>query len=257
MRIRISYYVNSEIENGRAPRHVIDVEADTVLEGVNKLKTSTEGFVLRSAYRAPVDEIKKTAGYIYLTPAHRKRWYKQANNTPRDCAKCSNPAPPRRRVCDSCRSELEKKPDKFCSKCKVKKIPSRLRVCQACRRSSKKVVSALRRKQARAEQRIKALATLIDKAKRELRTSKSEACINASFYQGLRYPKCFYGNPCRSCLSTWINVQSEYRKKLLAGTVEPLRSAHPRERVKLKEVKITMENYKTFSRRKRVKGAKA
>jgi hypothetical protein len=250
MKIRVSYYKESEVEQGRAPRYVKDVEGDSVRDGVTKV--IRQGFILRSAYKAPNAAIIRKKGFIYMSDEAKENWNnKQRTDKPRLCktSTCNNPAEPYRRRCKSCDAAAKSPRPKLCVDC-GEEIPSNHRLCEGC---VKKKEIHLRRVN-RSKKTLARLQKQMRWAHKLLAKAKSDACINATFYQGLRFPQCFYGNPCRCCLNVWLRVQTEYQKSLLKGNLNPLRPDKSRGRAQRNEPgKVTMQNYKSFGKSKAAK----
>jgi hypothetical protein len=254
-KFRVSYYKTSEIEEGRAPRYIKDVDADTVLDAAKKVLKGHKDYVLRSAYRAPNIPISRDTNYVYMTKAARRKWWERTeerNKPARSCRICDAPVKRYKRICATC-TEKKNNPQKLCPDCSTSIATSR-RMCDDCRekrRVSQEIKGRLVEIKERVENHLKA-------AKDALAVADAEACINTRFYQGMRFPQCFYKHPCRSCLNTFITVQSKYLEDLNNGKVYILKSPHPKERVNRDATgKVQFSKYRSHTSAKKRKGARA
>jgi hypothetical protein len=132
MKYRISYYRMAEIDEGRAPRIMVDIDANSLRDAVARVKKRETGTIeIRSAYNAPNKPIPENPSYIYLSGEAREKWYKRykaEQHANRICKTCKKQAVERyQRECSDCKA---KKKAKHCMDC-GKEIKSRRR-CDEC-----------------------------------------------------------------------------------------------------------------------------
>jgi len=128
---RVSYYLKSEMIEGRAPRHMVDEEAMNPVDAVKYIKAreaNPDNIVEHGVYAAKKPFPTKF-GFIYLTNDDRVRWYAKVKD--RFCKTCKTPIGKSQRQCASCKEkELAEKKVKKCKDCGVE-ITHRHR-CDKC-----------------------------------------------------------------------------------------------------------------------------
>ena len=122
MKFRVSYYLPQEVEDGRAPRHQQDVDANNCEQAGLMIITANVGAVVFKCYPPPSKAISDKPNFIYLTAEDRVRWYKKHYNTKKKevIRPCKNhPA---------CQNTVSKRSD-LCEACKIPATPKEKGVC--------------------------------------------------------------------------------------------------------------------------------
>ena len=212
MLYRVSFYRESEIVEGRAPRYMVDLEAKSVDAAAAMVKRGDEDVIIRSVYK-PAAPIPDKISYVFVTPEARNSWYNHKTKA-RLCHDCHKVQVDRyKRICASC---LQKRGTKPCALCgKDIKIPNRHLYCDECQLVHKKAQEKIHRERRAKRKTIKRLKEQLKWAKRVLKTTSLSTCNFARVYQGARLPHAQKGAiRCRFCLQKFIDVQTGYLNTL-------------------------------------------
>ena len=215
MKYRVSFYRKAELVDGRAPRHMVDFESDTV-EQARAHFEAEPGVVVRSVYKGVKSPILEKTGFMFESAEARNRWYNNHSAVSikmRHCHFCKkNKVERYKRMCVECR---DKRQSKTCKICGVE-ISNRV-YCSSClsvRKQQKEKAHRINRIKRVKKHTITRIESQISWAHDVLKTTTQEKCRLASRYQGLRIPHKLEGNRCRHCLQKFIEVQTEVLKSL-------------------------------------------
>lgn len=217
MKYRVSFYLKPEKMDGRAPRYMVDIEANS-LEEAKTIVLKNEDAVIRSAYRS-VDPIPEKISYVFMTPEDRERWYSSHKTAHKNrlCHVCgTNEVARYRRICNEC---LEKRSVKPCVLCKKDiQTPNRHRYCDECQIKHKETQEKYYRLRRKNRDTIIRTREQLWWASTLLKTTTLTTCKFAHQYQGIRRPHIEDGGKicCRTCLQKFIDVQTTHLNDLLA-----------------------------------------
>src|ERR1700739_2658076 len=208
---RVSFYRKAEVVAGRAPRYMVDFEAET-LEQAKSHFESQPGVIVRSVYKAPEKPIRTKPSYVFETSEDRNKWYSSHKTTQKErlCHQCGNKEVERyKRLCKECDAKRVEESKKKCAECSTP-IPtsSRRRYCDACATKRKEAQEKLHREKRAKLHTIERIEEQIAWAADKLQTSQlDESCRLASRYQGLRIPHNDMLQPdpdCKKCKGSGV-----------------------------------------------------
>jgi len=223
MKYRVSFYRKAEVVAGRAPRYMVDFEADTLEQAKTHFERQPD-VVVRSVYKAPDKPIRKKPSYVFETAADRNKWYSSHKTAQKErlCHKCKkNEVERYKRLCTKCEALRESAAKKTCVECAAT-IPasSRRRYCDACATKRKESQEKFHREKRAKQHTIDRIEEQVAWAKSKLPTTVTEFCKLSSRYQGLRTPHVSDGGiRCRACLLKFIEIQTIYLENLKAENV--------------------------------------
>lgn len=250
MKYRVSFYRKDEVKDGRAPRYMVDIDADSVDVAKIAILQEEPKAVIRSAYKTPENiPIRETPSFVFLTGESRTKWYSthKSSQKERVCHECNkNPVEHYKRICKECREKRGTTTEKPCALCGNSiPIPSRRRYCDDCASKRKESQEKFHREKRAKQTTIDRIREQVAWAKEALLTTTKQSCKMASRFQGLRVPhmdvlkpkpkcrkckgtggenhdcKCLHyvanENRCRTCLQKFIDVQNVYLANLIVG----------------------------------------
>jgi hypothetical protein len=216
----VSFYRKAEVVSGRAPRHMVSVEADTVEAA--KLQIAAEpGVVIRSAYKINTPVQSSKPSYVFETSAARTTWYSnhKSNQKQRLCHECkSNEVERYKRICKECLNKRNLLAEKTCPSC-GETFSTRGSYCDTCSVKRKELQEKAGREKRATQTSTERIRTQIAWAQDQLKTTTLSSCKFADRFQGLRLPHTTNKNKCQSCLQKFIDVQTVYLASLLAEEV--------------------------------------
>jgi hypothetical protein len=229
---RVSYYKTDELVHGRAPRYMVDVEADdyeTAQAKVLAMEPNPDVVVIRSIYKAPDTLLPTSPSYVFPKPSDRNTWYSshKTAQTIRLCHGCKTEPVTKRygRFCDAC--EATRNPERLCKGCgtplvkakrkrKTKSTATR-NFCEPCGLKHKETQEKTHREKRAKQTTVERIQTQIAWAQEKLLTTPLLSCKLASRFQGLRLPHITNeATRCRTCLQKFIDVQTVYLNNLMA-----------------------------------------
>lgn len=218
---RVSYYRTSEMVAGRAPRYMVDIEADDYDDAQAKLLKRYDNpsdVVIRSIYKAPDTLIPSKPSYVFENSKDRNEWYSshKTTTTERKCLDCKTGEVERyKRFCKAC--ALIRNPERRCKGCdavmvkpkktrsKTAKAPSRRRYCEACGTKRKETQEKSHREKRAKQNTVDRIKTQVAWAQEKILTTPLLSCKLASRFQGLRLPHLdqpVYNPSCPVCEGT-------------------------------------------------------
>lgn len=119
MKYRVSFYRKAEVVAGRAPRYMVDFEADTLEQAKTHFERQPD-VVVRSVYKAPDKPIRKKPSYVFETAADRNKWYSSHKTAQKE------------RLCHKCKKNEVERYKRLCTKCEALRESAAKNVCGVC-----------------------------------------------------------------------------------------------------------------------------
>ena len=210
---RVSFFRKSEIQFGRAPRYVVDIEAESPIDATAMVKAVDNGnddVQIRTVYTRPNKPISDKPSFVFKNAEARIAYYRASPSENKDkvslCKDCHTHPAEWGNYCPTCQNKRE---NKVCEVCQTNPpISARRPLCVECLKArnyaKSKFQSELRAKVKTADR----IRTQILQALTTLSNTVHLQCKQWRAYQGYRLP---HTNtpPCRHCLQKFIDVQTK------------------------------------------------